>query len=76
MRTPRPAAFRKVKTGGATDRVVNPGVLHRRQEFGDDKTGGRLDEMLTERPPAEIIQLLNFRVRAFKKRNFFLQPVP
>jgi hypothetical protein len=32
--------------------------------------------MLAERPPAEIIHFFDFVVGAFKKRDFFAQPIP
>src|SRR5262249_17239005 len=53
----------------ATDRIESPGVFHRPHELGYDETVRALNQMLAERPPAKIIDLLHVRVRAFEKGN-------
>ena len=56
--------------------VENIGVANRRKKFRDNETSRRLDDVLSERPPAEIIHLLHFAVGTFKERDVFLKPVP
>jgi len=46
------------------------------EKFREDKSVGCFFEMLSKRPPAEIIHLLDFVVGAFKKGNFLAQPIP
>src|ERR1019366_6355669 len=72
----QPAAFGDVESGGATDGVIDSGVLHRGQKFSDDEAAGGFDEVFAERPPAEIIHLLDFAVGALKEGNFFLKQAP
>jgi hypothetical protein len=72
----QPTAFREVMADGATDRIERASVAHRNKEFGENEAVGRLNDVLSERPPAEIVNLLNFGIGAIEKRDVCGKPIP
>lgn len=72
----KPAALGDVMAGGAADRVEWAAVTDWRQEFGDDQTGGRLDDVFAIGPPAEVIDFLDRFVGAGEERDVLGHPLP
>ena len=72
----QPASLVKVVAGGAANGVVlrRPGNF--RQKLRDDKTVGRLPQMLPESPPAEVVGPFQVLVGALKERDIRRQKVP
>src|SRR5205814_7513531 len=75
-RLPKPAALAQVVAEGATDRVVRPCVLDRRDELGHHEAVSGLLDVLAIRPPAEIVDLLEFGFGTFEERDVVLHPSP
>ena len=61
---------------GAVDRVIFFAPAHLRQKLGDHKSVGRLFDMLSITPPAEVVYLLKILVGAFKQRHIAGHPAP
>lgn len=73
-RIAQPAAFGQMVAHSATDGVVCAGVADGRKKLREDKAPRSLDQMLPERPPTEVVDLLDLRIRALKARDVPLQP--
>src|ERR1051326_3803280 len=71
---PQPAAFGKVKAGGAANGVEDAGVLHWIEKFCHHETVGGLNNVFAKGPPAEIINFFKLFVGTFKEGNIALEP--
>jgi hypothetical protein len=52
---------------GTVDGVVFARPAHRRQEFSNDEAVGRLLDVLAERPPAKVVDLLDLLIGAVQQ---------
>ena len=70
-----PAPLAEMVSGGAGNGVVFPAPRNLRKKLGDHETVGGFLDMFAERPPAEVVDLLDVLVGAIEERDIGGHPV-
>ena len=71
----QPAGFHHMMADGTGNEVVTVGIGSWNKEFGHSPSDWSALEMLAQRPPAEVVDVVEFLIWTIEKRYVFLHPV-
>lgn len=71
----QPAGFHHVVADGTGNEVVAVGIGTGNEEFGHAPAHGRTLQVLAQRPPAEVVDIVEILIRTVEKGNILGHPV-